>query len=215
MRIAEENFISEQVSCPCQLLNYTTTDDANATTYCTVPSSLAQVSWYIDNICPYSEIRGYVLVDQKGHNDGFQMNDSCNVNDNYVDGVSITYNSSSQRQHLYTYIVGREQSALPQSCECHGASPNYPLFLLWDFMCDSGFDPNADNSSLLSVAPRTLFTGKECAVDSSGCCQVIGAPWFYRSLPVEVNSSLEVRILSDGGHDDEMILLREVALYVR
>ena len=50
---------------------------------------------------------------------------------------------------------------------------------------------------------------------NSGCCHLVGALWFYCSIPVEITLRLEVRILSDGGHTDEMILVKEVELYVK
>ena len=204
MKVASENFTSG-VPCPCEWVNYTVNDN----NYCTTPNDTTIASWFIDTICPYSEVRGYVLVDQKGLCDGFQ---SSSLDGNYVDGISITYNDSNVRQHLYTYVVGREQKAISEACECHGATPNHHLFLLWDFMCDSGFEANTATAS--SVATRTLFTGEGCAVNS-GCCHLVGAPWFYRSIPVEITSRLELRILSDGGHTDEMILVKEVELYVK
>lgn len=212
----------------CEWFNYTITTNSTSWTYCTVPPSCTQASWYIDTICRYSEVRRYVLIDQKGYSDGVQAcnvdnlatgrNNSCydiSINSNYVDGVSISYNSSNQHQHLYMHTVGRDHSPLPQSCQCHGTYNlfSYPYFLMWDFMCDSGYS-SVNSSTVLNFAPRTLFTGEGCY--DGGCYQVIGAPWFYCSLPVQVTDSrLEVRILSDGGHQDEMILLREAEFYVR
>ena len=75
---------------------------------CTTPNDTTIASWFIDTICPYSEVCGYVLVDQKGLDDRFQSS----LDGNYIDGISITYNDSNTRQHLYTYVVGREQKAI-------------------------------------------------------------------------------------------------------
>ena len=84
----------------------------NDNSYCATPNDTTVVSWFIDTFC---------------------------LDRNYADGIYITYNDSNARQHWYTYVVGREQKALSESRDCHSARLNHHLFLLWDFMCDSGF----------------------------------------------------------------------------
>ena len=209
MRVASENFTAGSL-CPCDWDNYT----ASGIQYCTTPSDMTAASWYVDNICPYSEVRGYVLADQKGLCDGFFNVNVTNatIDDNYVDGISISIGNTS-RQHIYTYAIGREQKAgLSEACECHSSDVTIPAFILWDYMCDSGFE--ADSSSASAIGTRTLFTGRGCAVDS-GCCHVAGSPWFYKRMPCTLSETLEVRILSDEDHSDEMVLIREVELYVK
>lgn len=205
IRLTAENFTAG-TGCPCEWQNYTA---ANGLDYCTTDVGRPNASWSIDNICPYAEINGYLLADQKGECDGFYGQEK-NLNGNYVDGVSITIGNSTQRQHLFTYAVGREEKAINEACECHG-SPYiaYPWFIEWDYLCDSGF--RADTVSTSAIGTRILWTGQGC----TGCCHWAGAPWFYKELPQRVNERIEVRILTDDSHANEMVLVREFELYIR
>ena len=207
LRVASENF-TDNSTCPCEWVNVT----VDGTRYCTVANTDSQASWNIDHMCPFSEVRGYVLVDQRGKPDGF-YGLSGGLNGSYVDGISFTFGKTS-RQHLFTYVVADEVTHdSNRACECQGSSfTNYPRFVLWDFMCDTGYFSSPYVTT--SVAPRTLFTGEGCE-EGSGCCHVAGAPWFYKGLSQTVSEDLEVRILADEDHSVEMILVRELELYVR
>ena len=208
MRVAAGNFTGGS-ACPCEWQNHTA---ANSLSYCTTDSGRPNASWTIDNICPFSELNGYLLADQKGECDGFYGQEK-NINGNYVDGVSITIGNYTQRKHLFTYAVGREEKAINEACECHG-SPfvDYPWFIEWDYYCDSGFA--VSTASPTAIAPRTLWTGTGCGA-TSGCCHWAGVPWFYKALPQTVNERVEARILSDDSHANEMVLVREFQLFLR
>ena len=55
--------------------------------------------------------------------------------------------------------------------------PTITCFLYGTLCVTVGFE--ADTATASSVATRTLLTGESCAVNS-GCCHLVGAPWFYR-----------------------------------
>lgn len=212
MRIANENFSNSSVSCPC---NWTSTTE-NSMSYCTVIDNEEQGLWTIDNICPFTEVRGQVSIDQKGSPDAFytSLGTIKDIDENYVDGVSVTYGTGgTDRQHLFTYAVGVPyDNDTMRSCECQGSEyRDYPRFVQWDFMCDTGY---TNSSDFTAVAPRTLFSGEGCET-GSGCCHVAGSPWFYKELPQSVSKTLDMRIMADGNHSDEMILIKHVQLFVR
>ena len=87
----------------------------------------------------YSHICGTVESYYFGHPDGFtgsSRSSSTTINDNYVDGISLTYGNTSNRTHIWTFIandnepcphnepdyVGNNHSCLNWLMEC--SSPN-------------------------------------------------------------------------------------------
>ncbi len=211
IRIASEVFTSGS-SCCCGWVQVT----IQGTTFCTVADGTTQASWHIDNICPYSEIRGYVSLSQRGASEGFHETGTT-IDSNYVDGISFTYGASPNRQHIFSYGAANDvANDANGACACQDSQMGgYEKFMLWDFMCDSGY--STTNSYIYDpsmIAPRILFSGSDCPY-TSGCCSRAGTPWFYKSLPATVNENIEVRILCDELHVDELILVRELGLYVR
>ena len=64
----------------------------------------------------------------------------CNIDNNYVDGVSITH-GASPRKHIWTYVAGVvEDSSIPATCSCNGGTPP-PAFVGSDYYCESGVNP--------------------------------------------------------------------------
>lgn len=213
-RVAQANFTNGS-ACPGAWESYL---GSNGVDYCAVPASMTgqrKVSWYIQPPCRYSEVNGYVLADQQGNCDAF-LYAASKIHNAYVDGVSITYGGNDGpggQTHLFTYAVGREEQARQESCECHGStSQSPPQYVGLNFMCDSGMEPFTAQASRIGY--RVLFTGEGCGPDSS-CCHRAGAPWFYRRLPMTTGRQLEVRIMQTNGHGDEVVLVRELELYVR
>ena len=187
--------------------------------YCSTVDGVGAAPWTLSAPCPFSEVAGYVLADQRGKSEGFYTSHRENptLDTNYVDGVSITYGnatSTSPRQHVFTYAAGREELPRVESCPCHGSPySDLPYFVQWDFLCDSSYAPFT--SSPTSVGYRTLWSGEGCGA-GSGCCHDAGAPWFHKRLPdVVADQPIELRIMTDSTHADEMILVKQVALYVR
>ena len=65
----------------------------------------------------YSHICGTVESSWFGHPNGFIGNDrnsNTNINENYVDGISLTYGKESSRTHIWTFIADH-QSCPPNS----------------------------------------------------------------------------------------------------
>ena len=207
MRVARRNFTAGN-PCPGEWISYV---GANGRQYCTSTDGTPQAEWVITSPCPYSEVNGVLLGDQKGNCDAFTDQDSSSIKENYVDGVSITY--GNPKQHIYTYAVGREEKARLESCECHGSTyTDYPIFVGWDFLCDSGMKPYTAQAS--AIGQRVLWTGEGCD-ERSSCCHAAGAPWFYKILPETVHDRIQIRIMTDDAHADEMVLISEIIMFVR
>ena len=211
IRIASENF-TDGSTCSCEWVSVT----VEGTTYCTVDDTESQASWFIDNICSYSEVRGYISADHRGTTRGFRETGNT-IDDNYVDGVSFTYGPTTKRQHLFSYGAANNAAISDSSsCACQNGDigSGYNQIMLWDFMCDTGYGPISSDYEPTLVAPKTLFNGEGCGT-GNGCCSVVGTPWFYRYLPTTLDEEIEVRIMANNVHVNEMILVRELELYVR
>ena len=207
-QLLRENF-TDGAGCPGQ---WTSFDGYNGVRYCSTTDGNYKAKFNVFSACPYSEVNGYVLVDQKGNCNAF-TGQSKDLWEDYMDGVSITY-GSNPKKHLYTYAVGWEEKARLESCECHGSTyTDYATVVGLDYMCDSGMQPNTVGQNLL-IGERVLFTGMGCRAES-GCCHVAGAPWFYKSLPNTIHDRVELRILSNSPHEEEMVLVRAIELYAR
>ena len=190
----------------------------NGVSYCSTIDGYSVASWVLNPMCSFSEISGYVLADQRGKMDGFYpgIDQLPTLDDPYVDGVSITLgNTSSGRQHIFTYAAGRDELPRIESCPCHGSPVStLPYFVEFDYHCDSSYAPYTATS--VNVGQRVLWSGYGCG-EGSVCCNSADSPWFFRVLPHNVRGQpLEVRILSNAAsHSEEMILIREIELLVR
>ena len=120
------------------------------------------------------------------------------ANENYVDGVSITY-GSSPAHHLWTYAAGLEEGTYhPENCPCNTQSGKAPPSLVGnDYYCESG-SPNHPTSG-----PFTWFTG-DPLWDGAGCggqvlvAIVMGCPGLkraYQFLPLPLLVCVSVVIL--------------------
>lgn len=214
-RVAKLNFTA---SDPCPLNSTWMPVRLNGVDYCSTVDGHSVASWILYPKCSFSEISGYVLADHRGKMDGFYPapGPSLTLDDTYVDGVSITLgNSSSSRQHIFTYAIGRDELPRVESCPCHGSPVSIvPYFVEFDYHCDSSYAPYA--ASTQNVGSRVLWSGKDCG-EGSVCCNSADVPWFFRVLPHNIRDEpVEIRILSDAAdHGEEMILVREIELLVR
>ena len=111
----------------------------------------------------------------------------------YVDGVSITYGSVGNRQHVYTYAVGGTEFNHSDACPCaRGTNP--PSFVGSDYYCESG------NNLAIPWPGKTynddlLWDGQLCRNDEVTCCS--SPPSFCKLFPTSVSEDLEVRICLD------------------
>ena len=205
-------------SGPCPVGSTWMPVNVNGVDYCTTIDGQTVASWVLHPKCAFSEVSGYIVAEQKGKMEGFYVSPGQpqTLDDAYVDGVSITLgNVSSTRRHIFTYGVGRDELPRVESCPCHGApTTNVPYFVGFDYHCDSTYAPYTATS--LNIGYRTLWSGEGCGVGSM-CCNSADVPWFYHVLYETVrNEPLELRILSNAAsHEDEMILIKELAVFVR
>ena len=160
---------------------------------------------YPSNGTSYSHVCGTIQVHPartpdgfSSHNDQIQRNGQS-VNQNYVDGVSLTYGNSSHRNHIWTYTTAITVGNDRRGCGiCNFMKPS---FIGTNFTCTSAHCSDGNN-----CYPGTLW-GNEVQ-------QCFGNETFYRQLSESTTDNIEMRVCRDQDRLDEDILITFVELFV-
>ena len=163
----------------------------------------------------YNKICGRVVGYQKGSPNEFRCS-SCNIEEDYVDGISITY--GSPRKHVWTLAAALFETTHKHSCPCINNSAEDqqpPSFVGSDYYCESGDHDSSSvsNSKLYSDDP--LWDGEGCGGDEGPCCERPDLPWFCKKLPEPTSDDLEVRICTNGHPNIEDVPIEVIELYVQ
>ena len=159
----------------------------------------------------YTRVCGKLVGYQLGATNAFghaTVNDT--IDDNYVDGISITH--GTPRQHIWTFASGiGEAFNSADVCPCaHDGTIFVPEFVGQDYFCETGTN-RPDHSVLYSDDP--LWDGRGCGPGST-CCEFNNPPWFCRQLPEATTDDIEVRICSNAAFIYEDVPLEWVELYI-
>ena len=167
----------------------------------------------------YSQVCGYVRGYSYHGTDAF-FNRSPQLDDPYVDGISITY--VTPLTHIWTYAAGFQETMNTHSnnCPCNtapGPNPASPD-VGSDYYCESGSfgDPAPDPPRWFTDDP--LWDGMQCGGDEGPCCNHTGLPWFIKKFPTPTIATIEVRLCmdtSDTSGADENIGIERLELYIK
>ena len=180
-----------------------------------VPYGGCDSAYFTNYDISYRQVCGRLRGFQYGQVDGIYPNHN-NVLDDidspYVDGVSITYDSSP-RKHIWTYIVGQEEfQSLYENCPCNsGSIETTPSYVGNDYYCESG--QNVGRPSPLYYTDY-LWDGKTCFDNEATCCND-DMPWFSKTLSSSTTSDVELRMCTSEGYPDEATPLDIIELYIR
>ena len=139
MRVAFVNMTQTGTTCPQGL----TQRLINGNNYCGRNIVVGcQSTVFTTNGFNYSHVCGRLRGYQYGGPDAFYRTNSgkaTSVDDNYVDGASITYDADP-RKHIWTYVAGTLSYRLATyDCPCNtGSSYTAPSFVCNDHYCESG-----------------------------------------------------------------------------
>ena len=163
----------------------------------------------------FNEVYGKVLGYQKGWTKAFNTK-PFNIDEAYVDGVSITY--GFPRQHLFTYASGFTSTSptFKGNCPC-SSSPGKaaPAFVRDNYYCEAGAI-SAPVHTTTYYTSNQLWDGKDCPVKNS-CCSQPQMPYFYRRLPTATDGTveaIEVRICQDTPFGTEATLVDEMQIFI-
>ena len=153
---------------------------------------------------PYSQVCGRIEGSYMGTPDGFhtfpdERPDNPTIDDNYVDGVSLSY-GMNPRNHVWTLAATVPQHSRMAGC----TSCNYlvPDFVGSDYSCQIVPDCNSlpDDSTC-----RLVW-------NDGNLCN--GTNNFYRNLTQTTREDLEMRLCRDQAASDEDIFITLLEIFV-
>ena len=203
-RIAYLNTYENLVMCPD---GFEVRSDTSNPPLCRRTDTIAGCSSviYPSNGVSYSQVCGTVQVHPEGSPDSFLSvnhripRNGQSVNQNYVDGVSLTYGDSPNRNHIWTYTAAITVRDDRRGCDiCDFMKPS---FIGTDFTCYTAYCDDLNN-----CYPSTLW--------GNASQQCLGNETFYRQLSESTTDNVEMRVCRDQDRSDEDILISYVEIYV-
>ena len=216
MKVASIDMTDSTNSCPSGLLTLTSPKRLCATN---ISGAGCSSAFFNVHAVPYSKVCGKIIGYQQTSPDAFvpyQNNRALTIDDNYVDGISLTH-GQNPRKHVWTFAAAlHEVLSYPLSmCPCtnihnHVTIP-IPPYVGSDYFCDTG-SSEAFRSRLYLEDP--LWDGDGCGPLNT-CCSFNSPPWFMKQLPAKTDDNLEVRLCSDSPGSDEDINFETLELYIQ
>ena len=212
-RVAFLNMSDPSQSCPLQWRLY----DQDSLRLCGRPAGgpgCFSVQYSTDGVA-YTQVCGRVIGYQyaspdAGNHITYTPTPGNEINEAYLDGVSITY--GSPRQHLWSFYAGLYSHIC---CEVRHNSNREGLgFIGNNSFCDTGNPDNRNwGGELFTYHP--LWEGLTQCHDSPTCCTDHAGPWFYVKLNLPSIQDIEVRICGDQNTNDEDTPVELVEIYVK
>ena len=168
----------------------------------------------------YSQVCGRIIGYQSGEPQAF-TNSGGRIDEQYVDGVSLTY--GSPRQHIWTFVnaLQEAQGFSESKCPCTNTNEqgiiNISSFIGNDYFCETGAPPDQSYNSSWSrilFADDPLWDGQGCGPTST-CCTFNNPPWFCKQIPQSTSADLEVRLCSRGSARYENTPVELIEIYVK
>ena len=165
----------------------------------------------------YSQVCGQLRGYQRATPNAFHpyYNDLTRTIDSvYVDGVSITYGSSS-RKHIWTYANGMNLKVSENNCPCNSGNERFlPPFVGSDYYCETGDNDKTCCSYSTLYSNDLLWDGQQCPGEEAPCCTRPNMPWFNKTLSETTTEDIELRVCGDESITDEDTLLELIELFV-
>ena len=162
----------------------------------------------------YSQVCGYIQGYAYYSPSAFDKGASVLLSDNYVDGISITTNTTSPT-HIWTYAAGNvEVNNNIYACPCNTnstATNNVPQYVGSDYYCEAA----VTSTEQVWYTNDTLWDGMQCGGVEGPCCNHTGLPWFKKDLPSHTTAAISIRICLDMDTLDENIGIESMKLLIR
>ena len=213
-RVAFLNMTDTRANCPPPLILVI----QSGKRMCVSPTSGAQfstVEFATYNI-NYSYVCGRAIGYSKYKNYGFSYSynerTGANIEQPYVSGLSITYQTNGKHGHIWSFVAGYRAIGFGLSlCPCAtNGSTNPPSFVGQNYYCEPGSHSSPSNQWYMD---NPLWDGKGC-YSTSKCCDNSRYPWFWTLLPDTTNSDIHVRWLSPQDNGNGFVGIEQLELYV-
>ena len=192
MRVVELDMTNGNTQCPSGLRQH----NNNCGISSSGTQSCSSATFNLNGI-KYSSVHVEIRAYGCGSPDAYgHRNTTLNINSNYVDGISLTY-EMTPRQHIWTFAVG------------HTGCRNSPSFIHNDYYCG---DINI-TSSCNSNNQNIQWNGGECSSQDQ-CCSPNNPTQFYKQLPQPTTDDIEMRLCRDESASTENIFINMIVIYV-
>ena len=193
-------YLNNREQCPLGLLASTSHIRA-----CIRPTNRAGCSsaYFDPGSEPYSRVSGRVRARQSGQPDGFQdfngprFRGEVSLEDNYVDGISLTYGDGGSRKHIWTFAA----SVNAMGDGCNVCNKEKPDFIGDHFSCE-----------LVELCTQGTVCNSNLLWDGGQC---VGGESFFRNLSEPTTEQIEMRVCREQDRSDEDILVTEIEIYVQ
>ena len=159
----------------------------------------------------YSKVCGRVIGIQVVSPDAFHS--VQDINESYMDGVSIT--RGSPRHHIWSYVGSLSEIRRDRNvCPCKYSGTTQPqAFVDSNYYCESG-NPN-ENWRDQAYSNDKLWDGEQCSHEGTCCTGTNTPPWFRVNLDSPTSDDIEVRIMGSQSIDDEDTPIELLEIYVQ
>ena len=194
------NTSNEDQSCPSDWKNRT----RRSIRGCGGSDRSCQSAFSDDINVAYNKVCGRLSGVAKGTPDAFfDRISTVTVENNYLDGVSVTHGAPGSRTHIWSFVAGYHP--MPR-CPCDTSdrisAPLPPSEVGENYFCSRS-------------SSRRLWTGDSCTVDNP-CCSFHNPPYFSVQLPTLTTDQIELRICADEALDNnEAVLVLFAEIYVQ
>ena len=213
MRVAHVNMSQDGASCPQGL----TQKSMSGLSLCGQSATGCEGTLFSALGLSYSRVCGQLRGYQFGRTDAFNFynnNNNLQVNQTYVDGASITYDTASPK-HIWTYASGQSLSNACMKCLCPcntGNTAVVPPYVGNDYYCETG--NNAASGSIEFFPNDPLWDGQQCVGVEAPCCTHPNMPWFIKTLGETTTEDIQLRLCINAILSSEETLLQLISLYV-
>ena len=147
---------------------------------------------YPTNGIAYSRVCGKIRAIQESHPAGFRpyiQRPTVTLEDNYVDGISLTHGAAGSRKHIWTFATSYSDNSMQCSCsDTHMVPP----FVGHDFFCETGSRAKTEYDDI-TFEDDPLWDGEGCD-SQADCCMYNKPPWFCKQLPEPTTDDIEMRV---------------------
>ena len=174
-----------------------------------------------NHVC--GKVIGYQYATTNAFGSGIETAHSArNIDDPYVDGVSITH-GHNPRKHIWTFAAAFDE--VPSRDDSEWVCPctanitflgQIPSFVQNNYFCETGSRTQVDENTYYINDP--LWDAKGCGAGST-CCDVLydepGHPYFCKQLSQTTSDHIELRVCLDQEQSNEDVLIEQIEIYVK
>ena len=162
-------------------------------------------------VCTTIKVCGRVIGIGSGTPDAFyrHISGQTTIEDNYLDGVSVTHGAPGSRTHIWSFGAGHPTPSYSPDfarCPCDNSDRTFAVLPISEvgenYFCGTTYSGNR------------LWSRSDCNTASS-CCSFHNPPYFSVQLPTTTTDQIELRICTDESVNSEPVLVLFAEIYVQ